>query len=354
MAKKVNMDIDEAVKWYTANRNKYELLSGKVSDIIKEVLDSKNIEYYTISSRTKEIDSFKDKIEKKSYNHFNEIKDFSGIRVITYVESEADKVADIVKEIFEINDSESIDKSKELGVDKVGYRSIHYIAKFTSDRIKLAEFKQFSGLEFEIQVRTILEHAWAEIEHDRNYKYSGVLPDKIQRRFSILAGVLELADREFDNISLNIDSYKNEVTEKTKIGEFNIPINSTSLKQFFIEKMGNIPNVEYSSGDMENSKEIIQELNDMGLNTLEDLNNIIPTNFVEILTKYASKFRWENNLSSIIRDLLIIIYKDKYFEKAWKNHWGLTDKITFKFYAEFGIDIEDLNSIYEKYGVQLE
>ena len=350
MGKKANLDIDEAVEWYTTNRSKYKSLSSKVSAIIKEVLESKNIEFYTISSRTKKIDSFKEKIKRKSYNDVNEIKDFSGIRIITYVESEADKVADIINDIFEINDAESIDKSKELGVDKVGYRSIHYIAKFTSDRIKLAEFKQFSGFEFEIQVRTILEHAWAEIEHDRNYKYSGVLPDKIQRRFSILAGVLELADREFDNISLAIDSYKEIVSEKTNTGELDIPINSTSLKQFMIEKIGSIPNVDFSYGDV---NELIQELTDMGLNNLEDLNEIIPQNYIKILNKYSSKFTDEINIDSMIIDILIINYKEEYFKIAWKNHWSIIEKEFLNFFNEFGLNIKETIDLFNKYDIDL-
>ena len=49
----------------------------------------------------------------------------------------------------------------------------------------LPEMKLFSGIPFEIQVRTILQHAWAEFAHDRNYKFRGVLPDVIARRYGV-------------------------------------------------------------------------------------------------------------------------------------------------------------------------
>src|SRR5438309_774277 len=52
----------------------------------------------------------------------------------------------------------------------------------------------------EIQVRTILQHSWAEIEHDIQYKSVSVIPAEIRRRFMSLAGMLEIADREFQAI----------------------------------------------------------------------------------------------------------------------------------------------------------
>ena len=53
-----------------------------------------------------------------------------------------------------------------------------------------------------IQVRTVLQHAWAEFEHDIRYK--GSIPAEhapdLDRRFTLAAGLLELADREFTAI----------------------------------------------------------------------------------------------------------------------------------------------------------
>ena len=53
-----------------------------------------------------------------------------------------------------------------------------------------------------VQVRTILQHAWAEFEHDIRYK--GSIPEEdapdLDRRFTLAAGLLELADREFSAI----------------------------------------------------------------------------------------------------------------------------------------------------------
>jgi hypothetical protein len=55
---------------------------------------------------------------------------------------------------------------------------------------------------FEIQVRSLLEHAWAEIEHEIVYKSGITQPDAVRRRFAALAGSLELFDSEFEPVAL--------------------------------------------------------------------------------------------------------------------------------------------------------
>lgn len=345
----MNNNLEKSIDWYSRNKFLYELLSKKVEAIIKEVLESKKIDYSNIEFRAKGIESFKNKLKKGvSYNP-KEMQDLAGIRIIGYVNSDVNKVVETIKDLFDIDKKRSIDKSKILGIDKVGYRSVHFVAKLSEERLKLPEFKKFEGMYFEIQIRTILQHAWAEIEHDRNYKFSGVLPEEIKRRFSLLAGVLELADNEFENISNLIENYSKEVSEKTKSGELDIPIDSTSLRQYLSEKFGDIPNIENSFGYEDQSTELIHELNDMELYTLKDLDSIIPSNYTEILTKYKG----ETNFSTIIRDLLIITNKEKYFKEAWKNHWMFLDRDALEIYEKLGVNPDELMELFKDYDIHL-
>lgn len=343
----------DSIKWYSENRIQYELLSGKVKNILKELLDSNDINYSIIEARAKEEESFKRKIKKGTSFNPKEMQDLAGVRIIGYVKSDVDKIVKIIRDLFEIDEKRSKDKSEILGTDKVGYRSVHFVAKFPKERIKLPEFKQFKGIQFEIQVRTILQHAWAEIQHDRNYKFNGILPKEIERRLSLLSGLLEVADNEFDNLSIIIDNSYNKVAEIIKSGKLDVPIDSTSLIPFLKEKFGDIPKIEFSFGFNENSKNIIEELNDMGLNTLEELNNIIPQNYVGILAKFAPKSIDGVNFSSIIRDLLIFKYKEKYFKDAWKEDWGAFEKSSLKIYQELGINVDEIKDILRKYNIDV-
>lgn len=76
---------------------------------------------------------------------------------------------------FNIDEKNSLDKKILLASDQIGYRSVHFVCDLGAQRSGLPEFKDLGGLKFEIQVRTLLQHAWAELAHDRNYKFSGTL-----------------------------------------------------------------------------------------------------------------------------------------------------------------------------------
>lgn len=179
----------EAIEWYSQMRPIYQALASKIESILRDVVDAASINYYTISSRAKTIDSYERKASQDGYKDPRiEIMDNAGVRVITYTQSDAMRVANLVRDVFDILPQHSLDKAEELGVDRVGYRSIHFVATLGKERQRLPENKVFADMRFEIQVRTILQHAWAEFEHDRNYKFAGVLPAQVKRRVSVLAG----------------------------------------------------------------------------------------------------------------------------------------------------------------------
>ena len=57
----------------------------------------------------------------------------------------------------------------------------------------------------------MLQHAWAEIEHDLGYKSEIAIPKDIRRSFSRLAGLLEVADKEFQEIRDFLTEYQKRV-----------------------------------------------------------------------------------------------------------------------------------------------
>jgi ppGpp synthetase/RelA/SpoT-type nucleotidyltranferase len=229
-------NIEEHKKWYESQRPTYDLLSNTVKNTLESLIKNAGIEYLNITFRAKEIDSFVEKINRKTYtNPTEEITDLAGIRVITFIESDAIKVNKLIKKSFKVDESKSLDKSDELGIDKFGYRSFHFICGLGEERCKLPEFEIFKDLICEIQVRTVLQHAWAEIEHDRNYKFAGDLPKQIKRRLHLLAGLLEIADGEFNKLSGEIDNYSENISEKFKSGNLDVEINSITLERYFKE-----------------------------------------------------------------------------------------------------------------------
>ena len=171
--------------------------------LLRELLTTEDLRVHSITHRVKTKKSLERKISEKAseYQSLDDVHDLLGCRVITYFPDEVDAVAAVVEREFAVDWPNSVDKRALLDPDRFGYLSLHYVVTFNDSRVALAEYARFGGCRFEIQIRSILQHAWAEIEHDLGYHTTGAVPRTIRRRFSRLAGMLEMADDEFNNVS---------------------------------------------------------------------------------------------------------------------------------------------------------
>ena len=140
--------------------------------------------------------------EGKSYNNpLEEVTDLAGVRIICYFVSDVDKIVPWIKNEFVVDETRSVDKRKSIDPSVFGYASVHLIVELSEARIRLPEYSAFKDMKCEVQIRTILQHSWAEIEHDIVYKASEDIPFELRRRFASLAGLLEIADREFESLN---------------------------------------------------------------------------------------------------------------------------------------------------------
>ncbi|MEQ9299000.1 MAG: hypothetical protein RIF33_10570 [Cyclobacteriaceae bacterium] len=333
----------EDINKYISQRPNFKRLAEKVGQIIEELLELENINYHAVFYRAKTIDSFSEKIKNPKYNNpLEELTDLAGIRIIGYVEDDVEAISKIIERSFTIDPANSIDKSKDLGVDKVGYKSVHYVCALPSGRTALPEYFRFKNLKFEIQIRTILQHSWAEIEHDKNYKFTGELPPKIQRRFKLVAGNLELADREFNQLSRDIDEYAKEVAKSTEKGELEIDLNSTALKQYLATKFSKPIKEERILPTFNGSKNesiILRELRDFGLKTLSDLDQLITPRLENQVNKHVD----EGNFLGLSRLFMLASDAQKYFSESWNNSWIALSHDHELMLKELNIDVDTIN-----------
>jgi len=226
------MKEDKIISEFRNSTDQFSKLKNKCESLLRELCDHKSIQIHSISARLKTEDSIKGKIANKGekYNSISDITDIVGIRIITLFEDDVQKVEDVIKDEFEVDPENSEDKFQKLKANEFGYRSVHFVCSIGKKRRHLREYIEISSLKFEIQVRSILQHAWADIEHDLGYKFEGDLPDHIQRDFFRVAGLLELADLEFLRIKKAIKDYSDNLKINDK--STNIPINVISFDKF--------------------------------------------------------------------------------------------------------------------------
>ena len=183
-------------EWYDQRIPTYTSLLAVVKPLLETLVSNNEVHYMVIQGRVKEYDSFVRKILRKDIDNPEEINDLLGLRVICFILSDTKKVNEVIEKNFSVVVKKD-DKTEALGSDRFGYRSVHYIISISKDRQKLPEYEYYKDLKFEIQIRTTLEHAWAEIEHDRNYKSVSELPSDLRREFFRLAAELESIDERF-------------------------------------------------------------------------------------------------------------------------------------------------------------
>jgi len=190
----------------------YEDLSRMVDALLNTLLTQTQLKVHQVTSRVKSRNSLERKLGEKpqKYQHLTDVTDICALRVILYFEDDVDRVAEVIEREFHVDRENTVDKRKRDG-DQFGYQSLQYVVSHHELRESLTEYKPTAGIRFEVQIRSILQHAWAEIEHGLGYHGSSPLPGNLRRRFARIAALLEVADSEFVDLRKQITRTKETI-----------------------------------------------------------------------------------------------------------------------------------------------
>ena len=145
----------------------YRDFSIAVKFILETILERNQFKYQIVTNREKEVESLERKlIENKGLQKIRSVQqvdDLVGCRIIFYIES------DIQRFITHIHNEFNIIK-QNLRYSDDDYNASHIVIKLNKDRLKLSEYAKFKNLKCEIQLTTVLYHAWSEMAHDIIFK----------------------------------------------------------------------------------------------------------------------------------------------------------------------------------------
>lgn len=197
-------DVETARQKWTTERPAYEAFGQLLANRLRDSLKPMGI-WFHIEARAKSVDSLVKKLLTKKHHTFDSLPDKVGIRIVIRYRTDVDKVIERVRALLDTNDPE--DKEKLLGFDRVGYLSVHL------DSVRLRHNESEATLYppdrfwVELQVRTLAQHLWSEMSHDTVYKNEDMInqldPD-VKRRVSLMAGQIEVADREFERLNMEL------------------------------------------------------------------------------------------------------------------------------------------------------
>jgi ppGpp synthetase/RelA/SpoT-type nucleotidyltranferase len=299
-----------AVADYETRRPALVVATDNYLRLVTALLDDAGINYLSITARTKSIESFAAKAERTVDGRrlfsdpLVEITDQVGLRVITYLREDVDAVATLLADEMRLLDD------RDMGLETAregrwGYASRHLLVGVEGEQQPAS-----------IQVRTVLQHAWAEFEHDIRYK--GSIPAEhapdLDRRFTLAAGLLELADREFTGIRERLlvtmtgdETTDEEVSDDPRIAT---PVLATYLGNRYADAgWSRTDHYGWISG-------LLLEL---GITSLDELAGVLDTVDADAINR-AMGYRYPAGAVRRLDDALLAVFGDRYVRLHGNAH----------------------------------
>lgn len=273
---------------------------------IEDLLADSGVTYDRVSARVKTWHSWSAKAlrinEDGSPTYANplaEITDLVGVRITTYHSTEIPRVITALGEVFRI--IKSVDKAALTRISgSFGYGSHHLIVEVPAGHEDLAAYV---GVVFEVQIRTVLQHAWAEFEHDIRYKNNEMAADpQIDRAFTLAAGLIELADQQFDQIAqLN----------STPAAANTVQLTSVTLPGVLVMLLGD----RYPGNKADQYIWCYNLLTAHEINTVDQLSRLLDPALLAEVTA-AMHYRFTPAHVRLVDDVLLAIYGEDHIERT--------------------------------------
>lgn len=196
-------------------RAAYEALTTTIASILTAAIGAEEgYRLQQVKARAKHPTSLHKKLVQREISATekleNDIKDLAGCRVIFYTNGDVTRFVNsgIIDQNFEVLEVKLHHPQRVTEDAAELYISNHYLVRLRPERIALPEYARFVGMRCEIQIQTILNHAWAEMAHDTIYKvpvlgdFGGKAFDGIKSRMQKIARKYLLpAGYEFQKIA---------------------------------------------------------------------------------------------------------------------------------------------------------
>lgn len=313
----------EFINRFQLEKKMYQAWGDYVANVIKSEIIQKGINIdevikIPVIPRVKNEESIIEKafFRKRYKNPYEEITDKVGVRFVVLIEEHIQIIKDIIEslDIWTYSDDVDYKRDVEKNPDLFVYQSVHYIVRNKNNIINNGE-NIIKGTPCEIQIRTLEQHAYAEISHDTVYKKSGMIDSKIKRMLSRSMALNETTDELFGKV------YKMIAEEKRIYHEFN-----TLFKKYytFSEMSEKINKSIYDS--IEN---FVYKYN---IKT-EELND-----FLEKKKYITQNIKEKETLNILYKQPMIYLlyYLAKNYPEELKEEWFMTEDVLEMIYIDIG------------------
>lgn len=263
----------------------YERLAEEVAYILERAVRATGVQYAHVLHRAKNLNSFCEKAARKRLSRpLDEVTDLAGVRITYLYLADRHTIESLIANEFEIIEkTDTIDKA---GPEQFGYGALHYLVRL-NENSSGARYDELKNLVCEIQVRTILQDAWAIVAHHLSYKQESDVPSQLRRKLNALSGLFETADDKFDELRMQREAYSADV--KRKIANDGPAFMSQELNlENLIEYLGwRFPGRKKPSRS--EAAELLAELTRYGYTRLEPIDSAVSM-CLDAVMAYESKY----------------------------------------------------------------
>lgn len=227
--------LEDVLKHYETLRLRYDELGRRIKGLLEQLLLENGIRYQTVEARPKSVGSLAGKLLRKGYggpDPLAEVADLCGVRIILYFKDDVERVCELIEREFQVDQARSSNKADELGPDRFGYVSMHKVVSLSEPRASTHGLSHLRNLFAEIQVRTVMQHAWAAISHALQYKREAEVPISLRRALCRLSALIEQADIEFAHLREEQVAYDSSKCDQLAAKDVQVGIDLTTLREY--------------------------------------------------------------------------------------------------------------------------
>lgn len=194
---------DDPVEIYRSRFDSYAEVAERLRHLVEgHLAGAPNVD--RVTARPKDPDRFAEKVGRRGEDGelkyrwpLTEIQDQLGVRVIVFYQESVDAVGTaLLRYLQEIEQTQLVPESHW----EFGYFGRHYVMALPGDvvpnGIEVADVPRF----FELQIKTLFQHAWSEANHDLGYKQAEPLTGDQERLLAFAAAQAWGADRAFQEL----------------------------------------------------------------------------------------------------------------------------------------------------------
>ncbi len=271
--------INQFIEDYKSKLNYYDMAARLGAKLLEEALRSSGIRAM-VTSRAKNPSRLKVKVEQRSRKRgvpyqtmteiYEDIADLSGVRVSLYFPGDREKADKVINTLFSVRETRSFpNESKPPTYNKrfSGYWANHYRVQMREEQLD-ARQKKYAQVRLEIQVASVLMHAWSEVEHDLIYKpLKGALSEEELSILDELNGLVLSGEIALERLQAAGDKRIQSTTAAFS--------NQYDLASYLYNYLNNSPPSSDIKVRMGNVELLFRLLNRLKLDSVQDLGQIL-------------------------------------------------------------------------------